>query len=217
VEPTEGRLSFKGDLIGSWPPSPATKPAMTRSRYRSHVAMVFQQFELFPHLTACQNVTLGPTHVLHVDKATAHERALALLARVGLRDFADAKPRTLSGGQQQRVAIARALAMDPDLILFDEPTSALDWEMVNEVLEIMAEVAKEGMTMIIVTHELGFARLVADRVIVMEAGRVIEEGPTKMMFDYPTLPRTKEILGLVQAELEQEHAHAASLEQGSGA
>jgi ABC-type polar amino acid transport system ATPase subunit len=208
VEPTEGRLYFKGDLIGSWPPvHTGWKSSIGIGRYRSRVAMVFQQFELFPHLTASQNVMLGPTKVLRVPVAAAREQAVALLTRVGLRDFVDAKPRTMSGGQQQRVAIARALAMTPDLILFDEPTSALDWEMVGEVLDIMAEVAADGMTMVIVTHELGFARRVADRVIVMEAGRIIEEGPTKMMFESPSLPRTRDILGIVQAELEAEREH----------
>jgi ABC-type polar amino acid transport system ATPase subunit len=137
---------------------------------------------------------------LHIDPAVARQRALTLLERVGLRAFANARPRTLSGGQQQRVAIARALAMEPDLILFDEPTSALDWEMVGEVLDIMAELASQGMTMVIVTHELQFARRVADRTIVMESGRIIEEGPTSMMFSSRSTKRTREILGTIEAE-----------------
>ena len=157
--------------------------------------MVFQQFELFPHLTAAENVTLGPRHVLHVSKEAANERALVLLDRVGLKEFARMRPRQLSGGQQQRVAIARALAMDPAVILFDEPTSALDWEMVGEVLDIMEKLAKEGMTMVIVTHELRFARNCADRVIVMERGEILEEGPTAQMFESPKFERTREILG----------------------
>jgi ABC-type polar amino acid transport system ATPase subunit len=203
VEPTSGELFFKGDLIGAWPPSSHAafpKPKLSLTNYRSRVAMVFQQFELFPHLTACENIALGPRHVLHVDESVARKRALALLERVGLQAFANARPRTMSGGQQQRVAIARALAMDPDIILFDEPTSALDWEMVGEVLDIMSELAAEGMTMAIVTHELGFARQVADRTIVMEGGHIIEQGPTQLMFDSPSLTRTREILGIIQAE-----------------
>lgn len=203
VEPTAGELHFKGELIGAWPASAhaaSLKPRVSLASYRSRVAMVFQQFELFPHLTACDNISLGPRHVLHVPKEVARERALALLERVALRPFAEARPRTMSGGQQQRVAIARALAMDPDIILFDEPTSALDWEMVGEVLDIMAKLAKDGMTMAIVTHELGFARQVADRIIVMEDGRIVEQGPTQMMFESPSMARTREILGIIRAE-----------------
>jgi ABC-type polar amino acid transport system ATPase subunit len=196
VQPTKGRLSFRGQVIGEWPR--ISKQRVDIAKFRSRVAMVFQQFELFPHLTAQENVSLGPRHVLHVKPKEASERALRLLDRVGLRAFANAKPRTLSGGQQQRVAIARALAMEPDVILFDEPTSALDWEMVGEVLEIMAALAADGMTMVIVTHELDFARDCADRIVVMEKGRILEQGPTARMFQGPTSRRTAEILGSVK-------------------
>ncbi len=201
IQPSRGQLYFKGNLIGDWPSS--SKPRVNVTRYRSHVSMVFQQFELFPHLTALDNVSLGPRRVLHLTKVEAHERALGLLDRVGLRDFAGARPRTLSGGQQQRVAIARALAMSPDVILFDEPTSALDWEMVGEVLDIMADLALQGMTMVVVTHELDFARECADRVVTMDKGRILEEGPTGPMFESPSNTRTREILGLVKAESRQ--------------
>src|SRR5437773_3584006 len=196
VEPTSGQLYFRGTLFGEWPLGRGNRNRINLTKYRTHVAMVFQQFELFPHLTACENVSLGPRRVLHLSKEAAKERALSLLDRVGWKAFAEARPRTLSGGQQQRVAIARALAMKPDVILFDEPTSALDWEMVGEVLDIMADLAVQGMTMVVVTHELEFARNCADRVVVMEKGRIIEEGPTAKMFESPNLPRTREILGL---------------------
>ena len=156
--------------------------------------MVFQHFELFPHLTALQNITLGPRHVLHEGRETAEGRALELLERIGLSRLAKAYPRTLSGGQKQRVAIARALAMRPDLILFDEPTSALDAEMVGEVLELMRDLASAGMTMVIVTHELAFARDAADRVVVMEHGAIVEEGPAEAMFEAARSPRTRDIL-----------------------
>jgi ABC-type polar amino acid transport system ATPase subunit len=199
VEPTRGALFFRGEQIGQWPPQAARKP-INLAEYRSHVSMVFQQFELFPHLTAAENVSLGPRRVLHLTKAIAHERALSLLDRVGLKPFANARPRTLSGGQQQRVAIARALAMSPDVLLFDEPTSALDWEMVGEVLDIMADLATQGMTMVVVTHELEFARTCADRIVLMEKGSILEEGPSATMFESPTVARSREILGLVKGE-----------------
>ena len=199
VEPTRGELFFRGEQIGQWPPPRARKP-INLAEYRSHVSMVFQQFELFPHLTAAENVSLGPRRVLHLPRATAHERALSLLDRVGLKPFANARPRTLSGGQQQRVAIARALAMSPDVLLFDEPTSALDWEMVGEVLDIMADLAAQGMTMVVVTHELEFARTCADRIVLMDNGRILEEGATATMFESPTAARSREILGLVKGE-----------------
>lgn len=157
--------------------------------------MVFQHFELFPHLSAWQNVALGPRHVLKVNKGEARSRAVEMLERVGLANFADARPRSLSGGQQQRVAIARALAMEPSVILMDEPTSALDWEMVREVLDIMVVLATGGMTMIIVTHELEFARQSADRIVIIEDGRIIEEGPAQTLFEAPALERTRQILG----------------------
>lgn len=197
IEPTAGQLFFGGKLLGTWPPPRGQRIDLTK--YRTHVSMVFQQFELFPHLTASENVSLGPRRVLHLTKPAAEDQALSLLDRVGLKAFAGARPRTLSGGQQQRVAIARALAMKPDVVLFDEPTSALDWEMVGEVLDIMADLAGQGLTMVVVTHELEFARTCADRVVVMEKGRVIEEGPATKMFEAPNLPRTGEILGLTQS------------------
>ncbi len=196
VEPTRGELYFRGEKIGQWPQT--TKRPINLPEYRSHVSMVFQQFELFPHLTAADNVSLGPRRVLRLTKAAAHERALSLLDRVGLKSFADARPRTLSGGQQQRVAIARALAMSPDVLLFDEPTSALDWEMVGEVLDIMADLALQGMTMVVVTHELDFARNCADRIVLMDKGSILEEGPTAAMFESPKVARSGEILGLVR-------------------
>lgn len=190
VEPTRGQLYYRGEQIGSWPGG----VRVSLTGYRSRIGMVFQHFELFPHLTALQNLTLGPRHVLHEDRSAAETRALELLRHVGLETFAKAHPRTLSGGQKQRVAIARALAMQPDLILFDEPTSALDSEMVGEVLELMRRLANEGMTMVIVTHELGFARDVADRIVVMERGKVLEEGPAEIMFNAAESQRTRDIL-----------------------
>jgi len=190
VEPTRGQLHYRGELIGQWPGG----ARISLSSYRSRIGMVFQHFELFPHLTVAQNITLGPRYVLHADKDVAEQRALELLKRVGLEAFATARPRTLSGGQKQRAAIARALAMQPDVILFDEPTSALDAAMVSEVLELMRRLAGEGMTMVIVTHELDFARDVADRVVVMEDGAILEEGPPGTLFRAAQLQRTREIL-----------------------
>jgi polar amino acid transport system ATP-binding protein len=193
VEPTEGKLHFQGRLVGEWPARHRLR-APDVQMHRRRIGMVFQHFELFPHLTALDNITLGPRHVLHTPRAEAEERALALLKRVGLERFPKARPTTLSGGQKQRVAIARALAMRPELILFDEPTSALDAEMVGEVLDLMATLASDGMTMVIVTHELEFAGDVADRIVVMEHGRIVEEGPTQSMFESPREERTREIL-----------------------
>jgi polar amino acid transport system ATP-binding protein len=190
VEPTEGRLVYKGETVGEWPGG----IRVSLSRYRSQIGMVFQHFELFPHLTALQNITLGPRHVLREARDAAEHRAHELLARVGLERFARAYPRMLSGGQKQRVAIARALAMQPDLILFDEPTSALDAEMVDEVLALMRTLARDGMTMVIVTHELSFARDVADQVVVMEAGAIVEQGSAETMFRAARSQRTREIL-----------------------
>lgn len=190
VEPTLGRLFYNGQPVGEWPGG----VRVSVSRYRRRIAMVFQHFELFPHLTALHNITLGPRHVLHEDRNGAEQRARELLARVGLERFANAYPRVLSGGQKQRVAIARALAMQPDLILFDEPTSALDAEMVDEVLGLMRTLARDGMTMVIVTHELSFAREVADHIVVMEGGVIVEEGPAATMFRVPHSQRAREIL-----------------------
>lgn len=163
---------------------------------RSRVGMVFQHFELFPHLSVLENVCLGPRRVLRASKEDARAKALERLALVGMAAYAEARPRSLSGGQQQRVAIARALAMDPQVLLMDEPTSALDWEMVREVLDIMVQLAASGMTMIVVTHELEFARRSADRVVVMEGGRILEEGPARAMFSTPKEARSREILGV---------------------
>ena len=158
--------------------------------------MVFQHFELFPHLTALENVVLGPIHVRKLASEHAKERGYQLLKRVGLAEKVHAYPATLSGGQQQRVAIARALAMDPAVILFDEPTSALDPEMVAEVLDLMTTLALDGMTMVIVTHETGFARRVADRLLIVDDGLIIEQGPPALIFESPTHQRTKEILAV---------------------
>lgn len=164
---------------------------------RARIGMVFQRFNLFPHLTALQNVTIGPTVVRREDKQAVLTRARDLLARVGLSDKADAYPSQLSGGQQQRVAIARALAMQPELMLFDEPTSALDPELVGDVLDVMKDLARDGMTMVVVTHEIGFAREVADRVAFMDAGMVIEEGTPDEVLANPKSDRTKAFLAKV--------------------
>ena len=159
--------------------------------------MVFQRFNLFPHMTALDNIREAPIRVRGIDEAEATETARALLARVGLEHKADVYPGQLSGGQQQRVAIARALAMKPALMLFDEPTSALDPEMIGEVLEVMKELAREGMTMIVVSHEMGFAKEVADRVVMMDDGRIIEEGTPEHFFTSPTHERTKSFLSKI--------------------
>ncbi|HEY3504813.1 MAG TPA: amino acid ABC transporter ATP-binding protein [Actinocatenispora sp.] len=167
------------------------------ARQRSDIGMVFQHFHLFPHLTVRENITTGPILVRRVDRATAVARADELLARVGLAGHGDRYPSQLSGGQQQRVAIARTLAMDPKLVLFDEPTSALDPELVGEVLAVMKDLAESGMTMVVVTHELGFAREVADRVVFMADGAIVEEGTTTEVFDQPQHERTRSFLGRV--------------------
>jgi len=163
-------------------------------RVRQRMGMVFQNFELFPHLTVLRNVTIGPTTVLGLDRAAAEARARALLLKVGLADKAERHPAALSGGQQQRVAIARALAMEPALMLFDEPTSALDPETVGEVLSVMKALADEGMTMVVVTHEMDFARRVGDWVVVFDHGRVIEEGPPRQIFEAPLVALTRDFL-----------------------
>jgi len=169
------------------------------ARQRSEIGFVFQRFNLWPHRTVLENITYGPRKVRGLDKAAAHDRAMALLRKVGLEDKADQYPQRLSGGQQQRVAIARALAMQPRLMLFDEPTSALDPETVGEVLDVMRQLAEDGMTMVVVTHEMGFARKVADRVLVMDRGAIVEEGTPAQVFDAPTAERTRTFLGKVLA------------------
>ncbi|MDO4928500.1 MAG: glutamate ABC transporter ATP-binding protein GluA [Corynebacterium sp.] len=167
------------------------------AKLRSEVGMVFQSFNLFPHLTVRKNVTLGPTKVLKKNKEEANAQAEQLLDRVGIANQADKYPAQLSGGQQQRVAIARALAMEPKVMLFDEPTSALDPEMVNEVLDVMADLAKSGMTMLCVTHEMGFARKVADRILFMADGAILEDTDPESFFTNPQTDRAKDFLGKI--------------------
>lgn len=171
-----------------------TAPRVDLDAVRTEIGMVFQQFNLFPHRTAIQNVALAPRVVRRIGRGAALDRARSLLAKVGLAERADAYPAALSGGQQQRVAIARALAMEPKILLFDEPTSALDPELVGEVLEVMQNLAEEGMTMVVVTHEMGFARRVADRVLFMDDGVVVESGPPERVFEAPERERTRDFL-----------------------
>jgi general L-amino acid transport system ATP-binding protein len=167
------------------------------SQIRSEIGMVFQSFNLFPHLTIMQNVTLAPRNVRRWPKRQAEEKGMQLLERVGIPEQADKYPAQLSGGQQQRVAIARALAMEPNILLFDEPTSALDPEMIKEVLSVMEELAESGMTMIVITHEIGFARHVADRVVLFDDGVLVEEGAPDRFFDHPEHERTKRFLSQI--------------------
>ncbi|MGY3779700.1 amino acid ABC transporter ATP-binding protein [Isobaculum melis] len=167
------------------------------NQVRQNIGMVFQHFNLFPHLTVAKNITLSPIEIKGENKEQANQNALRLLEIVGLKEKADVFPSSLSGGQKQRVAIARALAMQPNIMLFDEPTSALDPEMVGDVLAVMKKLAKDGMTMIVVTHEMGFAREVADRVIFMDGGYIVEEGSPEQIFDHPTQQRTKDFLDKV--------------------
>jgi glutamate transport system ATP-binding protein len=169
------------------------------ARLRAQIGMVFQSFNLFAHKTILDNVTLGPTDVLHIPKKQAREEAMKLLDRVGVGSQASKVPAQLSGGQQQRVAIARSLAMHPKAILFDEPTSALDPEMIGEVLDVMTELAREGMTMVVVTHEMNFARRVADRVIFMDGGKIIEENTPEEFFTNPQSQRAKDFLNSIQS------------------
>jgi ABC-type polar amino acid transport system ATPase subunit len=173
------------------------RPGVRMSALRSRVGMVFQSFNLFPHMTVLQNITLAPIRVRGLSAAEAEKAARALLARVRIPDKADHYPANLSGGQQQRVAIARALAMQPKIMLFDEPTSALDPEMINEVLDVMTDLAKDGMTMMVVTHEMGFARRVAHRVVFMDGGQVVEEAAPETFFAAPKSDRAKEFLSKI--------------------
>ena len=166
-----------------------TDDKATLEKIRGNVGMVFQQFNLFPHLTVLENLTLGPRRVLGLDPKAAEERAMKYLNRVRIPDQADKLPRQLSGGQQQRVAIARSLCMEPRILLFDEPTSALDPEMIAEVLDVMSELARDGMTMVVVTHEMGFARRVADKMVFMDKGQIVEVGPTEQVFTVPKSAR----------------------------
>jgi len=184
-----GTISVHGQRIDS----SATK----LHRLRARVGMVFQSFELYPHLTILRNITLAPIKVLKRDRAAAEESAVALLRRVGLAEYEEKYPSQLSGGQQQRVAIVRALAMSPSVMLFDEPTSALDPEMTKEVLDVMTDLASDGMTMVVVTHEMGFARRVGHRVIFMEHGRVVEDSPCKKFFDNPSSDRAKAFISQI--------------------
>ena len=195
--PNEGEIFLKGHNICEGPGSGEGEEGWDIDYVRQRVGMVFQQFNLFPHKSAIENVSLAQRTVLKRGEGEARTKAAALLNRVGLADKLDEYPDRLSGGQQQRVAIARALAMDPQVILFDEVTSALDPELIKEVLDVMRELAKEGMTMIVVTHEMGFARDVGDRVIFMDGGVVVEEGPPKDVLDAPKEERTRRFLGLV--------------------
>ena len=187
--PTSGEIIFEGKNI--------TDKKVDINKIREKMGMVFQQFNLFPHKTVLDNLTIAPIKVKGVSKADAEKKAKELLDRVGLLNKADAYPSSLSGGQKQRIAIARALAMDPDVMLFDEPTSALDPEMVGEVLNVMKELAKEGMTMVVVTHEMVFAREVGDRILFMDKGNIMEEGTPEEIFSNPKNPRTIDFLSKV--------------------
>ena len=187
--PTSGSISFEGTEI--------TNPKTDIDKIRQQMGMVFQHFNLFPNMTIRRNITLAPVRTKLMSEAEADETAVALLKRVGLEDKADAYPAQLSGGQKQRIAIVRALAMRPKVMLFDEPTSALDPEMVGEVLDVMKELAQEGMTMVVVTHEMGFAREVGSRVLFMDGGHILEQNTPKEFFDHPQNPRTQLFLSKV--------------------
>ena len=188
-EPTAGEIYFENQLI--------TSPKCNINKLRMKMGMVFQHFNLFPHLSIKENITLAPIKLLKKNKAEAEKTAMTLLERVGLPDKADAYPGQLSGGQKQRIAIARSLAMNPDVMLFDEPTSALDPEMVGEVLDLMKEQAQDGMTMVVVTHEMGFAKEVANRVLFMDEGKVLEQGTPEQIFTSPESPRLRDFLSKV--------------------
>jgi polar amino acid transport system ATP-binding protein len=210
---TGGRIWVAGELIGIEERNGTLHIRKDKdiARQRSRIGMVFQRFNLFPHMTAVGNVMEAPVKVKGTDRETAKREALELLDLVGLADRANFYPSQLSGGQQQRVAIARALAMKPELMLFDEPTSALDPELVGEVLAVMRNLAQEGTTMIVVTHEMGFAREVADRVVFMDQGVVVEEGPPKSVLLNPREDRTKAFLSRVKHQAEAEAQHDAEL------
>ena len=187
--PTEGKITYDGEDI--------TDSKTNINNYRMKVGMVFQHFNLFPHMSVLKNMTIAPTKLLKKDKEEAKNTAMELLKRVNLENRAEAYPSQLSGGRKQRVAIARALCMEPEVMLFDEPTSALDPEMVGEVLNVMKDLARQGMTMVVVTHEMGFAREVASRVIFMDEGKIIEEGTPEMVFEHPRSERTQSFLSKV--------------------
>ncbi len=188
-EPTSGKIVFEGNDI--------TDKKVDINKIREKMGMVFQQFNLFPHKTVLENLTIAPIKVKGLSKLDAEKKAKELLERVGLSNKEKAYPSSLSGGQKQRIAIARALAMEPDVMLFDEPTSALDPEMVGEVLSVMKDLAKEGMTMVVVTHEMGFAREVGDRIIFMDNGNIVEQGTPDEIFSNPKNPRTIDFLSKV--------------------
>ena len=184
--PTEGSIVFEGtDITGT---------KIDVDKFRQNMGMVFQHFNLFPHKTILENLTLAPIIVKKQDQASAEKKAMELLGRVGLADRAAAYPVQLSGGQKQRVAIVRALCMEPEVMLFDEPTSALDPEMVGEVLDVMKQLAREGMTMVTVTHEMGFAREVGNRILFMDSGKLVEEGTPEDIFEHPKSPRLQDFL-----------------------
>ena len=188
-EPTSGEILFKGELV--------TSPRTDVNQFRRHVGMVFQHFNLFPHLTILENITIAPVKTGRSTRKEAVAQAETLLRRIGLYDKRNSYPLQLSGGQKQRIAIVRALVMNPDVILFDEPTSALDPEMVGEVLSLMKDLAQGGLTMVVVTHEIGFAREVASRVLFMDKGKIVEEGPPAQVIDHPADPRLKEFFSKV--------------------
>ncbi|HHD2786095.1 TPA: amino acid ABC transporter ATP-binding protein [Clostridium perfringens] len=188
-EPTSGVINFEGEDI--------TDKNVDINKIREKMGMVFQQFNLFPHKTVMENLTIGPTKIKNISNGEAIKKESELLEKVGLLDKKNVYPNSLSGGQKQRIAIARALAMEPDVMLFDEPTSALDPEMVGEVLGVMKSLAKDGMTMVVVTHEMGFAKEVGDRILFMDEGRIIEEGTPEEIFQNPKNSRTKDFLSKV--------------------
>lgn len=188
-EPTSGVINFEGEDI--------TNKNVDINKIREKMGMVFQQFNLFPHKTVMENLTIGPTKIKNISNGKAIKKGSELLEKVGLLDKKNVYPNSLSGGQKQRIAIARSLAMEPDVMLFDEPTSALDPEMVGEVLGVMKSLAKDGMTMVVVTHEMGFAKEVGDRILFMDEGRIIEEGTPEEIFQNPKNSRTKDFLSKV--------------------